>query len=150
MKLNMLQAKKGSRYVAKRVGRGIGSGKGKTCGSGHKGQRARSGVAINGFEGGQMPIYMRLPKRGFKCHSRKETLEIAFHDINRLCEKKLLKEGEVLDRTLLESLGFISKSKEIRIKLLNKGQLKHKVKLKFGSYSKSALAHLEKMGAETL
>jgi large subunit ribosomal protein L15 len=65
MELNNIRGKKGSKYVSKRIGRGIGSGKGKTSGKGHKGQRARTGVAINGFEGGQMPIHRRLPKRGF-------------------------------------------------------------------------------------
>ena len=72
MKLNELNDNKGARKSAMRVGRGIGSGKGKTAGSGHKGQKARSGVAINGYEGGQMPIYMRLPKRGFNSLNKKD------------------------------------------------------------------------------
>lgn len=150
MKLNTIQANKGSRYVAKRVGRGIGSGKGKTCGSGHKGQRARTGVAIKGFEGGQMPIHMRLPKRGFHCLSRKPIVVITFDDINHLIENASLKVQEVLDRQKLDDLGFLPKSKDVKIKLLNKGTLKHKVKIKFDSYSKTALEHITQFGGEIL
>ncbi|MBP9791865.1 MAG: 50S ribosomal protein L15 [Rickettsiales bacterium] len=150
MKLNTIEANKGSRYVAKRVGRGIGSGKGKTSGSGHKGQRARTGVAIKGFEGGQMPIHMRLPKRGFHCISRKEVIVINFNDINHIVETSQLKEGEVLDLQKLSDLGIVPKSKDVKVKLLHKGTLKHKVKIKFDSYSKAALEHLAKVGGEAV
>ena len=150
MKLNTIQANKGSRYVAKRVGRGIGSGKGKTAGSGHKGQRARTGVAIKGFEGGQMPIHMRLPKRGFHCISRKEVIVITFNDINNIVEKLQLKASEVLDLKKLSDLGIVPKSKDVKVKLLHKGTLKHKVKIKFDSYSKTALEHLAKVGGEAV
>lgn len=150
MKLNTIQPNKGSRYVSKRVGRGIGSGKGKTCGSGHKGQRARTGVAIKGFEGGQMPIHMRLPKRGFTCLSRKDIVVVTFDDINNLIKKGSLKDGEVLDKKKLYELGVIPKSKDVKLKLLNKGTLKHKAQLKFDSYSEKALEHLKKAGGETI
>ena len=150
MKLNTIQANEGSRHVSKRVGRGIGSGKGKTCGSGHKGQRARTGVAIKGFEGGQMPIHMRLPKRGFSCLSRKPIVALTFDDINNIVTKSLLKDGEVLDKNKLYDLGMLPKSKDVKVKLLNKGILKHKVRVKFDSYSKTALEHIAKAGGETV
>lgn len=150
MKLNTIQANKGSRYVAKRVGRGIGSGKGKTCGSGHKGQRARTGVAIKGFEGGQMPIHMRLPKRGFNCHSRKDIVVISFDDINNMVDQNSFKITEILDKKKLYDLGLVPKSKDVRVKLLNRGTLKHKVKISFDSYSKTALEHLAKAGGEAV
>lgn len=150
MKLNTIQGNRGSRYVAKRVGRGIGSGKGKTSGSGHKGQRARTGVAIKGFEGGQMPIHMRLPKRGFHCFSRKTIVVINFNDINHIVEKSKLKASDVLDIQKLSDLGIVPKSKDVKVKLLHKGTLKHKVKIKFDSYSKAALEHLAKVGGEAI
>lgn len=150
MKLNTIHADKGSRYVAKRVGRGIGSGKGKTCGSGHKGQKARTGVAIKGFEGGQMPLHIRLPKRGFNCHSRLDIVVITFDDINNMVKSGDLTDKEVLDKDKLHKLRIVPKSKDVKVKLLNRGVLKHKVKIKFDSYSKTALEHLAKIGGETV
>ena len=150
MKLNMIQSNKGSRSVSKRVGRGIGSGKGKTCGSGHKGQRARTGVAIKGFEGGQMPIHMRLPKRGFKCFARMDNVVITFDDLNNLADSGSINDKDVLDKQKLYQLGLIPRSKNVKVKLLNKGTLKHQVKIKFDSYSKKALEHLSQAGGETV
>lgn len=150
MKLNTIHADKGARYVSKRVGRGIGSGKGKTCGSGHKGQKARTGVAIKGFEGGQQPLHIRLPKRGFNCYSRRDVVLITFDDINSMVKNGNLKDNEVLDKEKLYKLRIVPKSKDVRVKLLNRGVLKHKVKIKFDSYSKTALEHLAKIGGETV
>ena len=87
MKLNELKKPKGHTFTSKRIGRGIGSGKGKTSGSGHKGQKARSGVAINGFEGGQMPIFRRLPKFGFTNIGRTDYVELNLEDIQKIIEK---------------------------------------------------------------
>ena len=150
MKLNTIHADKGSRYVSKRVGRGIGSGKGKTCGSGHKGQKARTGVAIKGFEGGQQPLHIRLPKRGFSCYSRRDVIVITFDDINNMVKNGDLTDKEVLDKEKLHKLRIVPKSKDVKVKLLNRGVLKHKVKIKFDSYSKTALEHLAKIGGETV
>lgn len=153
MKLNEIRDNEGARYKSKRVGRGIGSGKGKTCGSGGKGQTARSGVAINGFEGGQTPLHRRLPKRGFS--SRKSlfnTVEtINLSDIEYMIQKGKIKASEVLDNEKMMSLGMISKkNRKVTLKVLGKGELTQKIKIKVDAYSKSAIEAIQKAGGEIL
>src|SRR5512138_331807 len=101
MKLNEIRDNPGAHYRAKRLGRGIGSGKGKTCGRGGKGQTARTGVAINGFEGGQTPIYRRLPKRGFNNIHAQKMYELHFDKVNVAISAGLIKKGDVIDSELL-------------------------------------------------
>lgn len=153
MKLNRLQDREGARLKSKRVGRGIGSGKGKTCGSGGKGQTARTGVAIKGFEGGQMPLHRRLPKRGFnslQSHTRK-FVTVSFSDINNMVNKGKLKANEIIDRNKLVELGLLSsKNKTTSIKLLANGELKHKMQFKLDKYSKAALEAVQAVGGEII
>ena len=145
MELNQITDNKGARKTRVRLGRGIGSGKGKTCCRGVKGQKSRSGVAINGFEGGQMPIYRRLPKRGFNNYNRIEYSVINLGDIQSFIDsKKLDAKKEITEAVLFEG-GFVRKS-ENGIKLLGKGELKSGVKLKLSRASKSAIAAVEKAG----
>ena len=150
MKLNELRDHKGATSNSKRVGRGIGSGKGKTCGSGHKGQKARTGVAINGFEGGQMPLYRRLPKRGFTSHKSqiKKVSTIDLDDINNLITKGKVKTTDILDKQKMIELGVISKNKKILLKVLGTGELKSKIKINVDMYSKSAAEKIKKAGGE--
>ena len=145
--LNNLSPKEGSTKNRTRVGRGIGSGKGKTAGRGHKGQKSRSGVAIKGFEGGQMPIHRRLPKRGFNNSSRKnfETLNLgriqSFIDAKKIDPKK-----EIDLKTLIES-GAVS-GKKTGIKILSQGEIKDKVTISADKISETALKKLEKAGGK--
>ena len=120
--LTTIRDNEGARKRAKTVGRGIGSGHGKTSCRGGKGQTARSGVAINGFEGGQNPIYRRLPKRGFKSHLKVPTYEMDFYAVNRLVEDGIFKAGEKIDRAVLVEKGIIAKSIEAVV-VLNNGKL---------------------------
>ena len=109
MKLNLLKDNEGARKKPKLLGRGAGSGKGKTCGKGHKGQKCRSGVALKGFEGGQTPIHRRLPKRGFKCPSTEDIKIINLSTINSLVETGKVKEKSTIDLEVLKKLGMIKK-----------------------------------------
>ncbi|QKX01162.1 50S ribosomal protein L15 [Wolbachia endosymbiont of Dipetalonema caudispina] len=122
IKLNYLFNKLSKKRKPKLLGRGIGCGKGKTSGRGHKGQKARSGVSINGFEGGQQSIYTRLPKRGFNPVRQKVCSVINVGDVQRLIRDKKIMKGSVIDKQVLCKLGFI-RSVEDKIKLLNKGRL---------------------------
>ena len=148
MKLNSLKDNKGARIKSKLLGRGAGSGKGKTCGRGHKGQKSRAGVSLKGFEGGQTPIHRRLPKRGFKCPSTEEIKVINLNSINSLVEKGKIKEKSTLDLEVLRKLGIISKMD--KVKLLGNGELKYKVKFKLHKYSKSALEKIKKLDASLI
>jgi len=137
MKLNELKPNAGSTKNRTRVGRGIGSGKGKTCGSGQKGQKSRSGVAINGFEGGQMPLYMRMPKSGF--NNKKFATKLSELTLSRLQEAidaKLIDTKKTIDEDALVKAGVVGK-KQDGIKLLTKGELKTKVDLKITKDHKS-------------
>ncbi|WCR54556.1 MAG: 50S ribosomal protein L15 [Wolbachia endosymbiont of Ctenocephalides orientis wCori] len=125
VKLNTIFTKLSRKKKAKLLGRGIGCGKGKTSGRGHKGQKARSGVSINGFEGGQQSIYTRLPKRGFKPIRRNIYSIINVGDIQRLMEAGKIVENSTIDKEMLHKFGFIKSVKQ-RIKLLNKGKLNKK------------------------
>jgi large subunit ribosomal protein L15 len=133
----------------KRLGRGIGSGKGKTCGRGHKGQKSRSGVAIKSFEGGQMPLYRRLPKRGFKSFGNKNIAEVSLTKLQGFLEKK-----EDLASTKI-NLSSLIKSKLIKkkfkkIKLIGTGNLKSKFDVEVDFISNSAKEKIEKLGGKVI
>lgn len=147
MKLNELKANPGSRHRKMRVGRGIGSGKGKTCGRGGKGQTARTGVRINGFEGGQTPIHRRLPKRGFNNHSRKEYEVINLGSVQKAVDAGTLDGKKDIDLAALKAAGLVRKNGTI-VKLLAKGELKAKVSLSVNFASASAKAAVEKVGGK--
>ena len=128
-----------------RVGRGIGSGKGKTSGRGVKGQKSRSGVAIKSFEGGQMPLYRRLPKRGFNSLKKKDTAILNLDKIQSFIDKKNIKTSEILNSDLLKKLRLIDK-KSNKLKILGTGQIKEKINIEADLASKSAIIKLEKIG----
>ncbi|MBV8060994.1 MAG: 50S ribosomal protein L15 [Alphaproteobacteria bacterium] len=147
MKLNDLRDNPGARKKRMTVGRGIGSGKGKTSGRGVKGQKARTGVSIRGFEGGQMPLHRRMPKRGFNNIFAKEYAELNLGrlqqaiDAGRIDAKK-----PITDETLVQA-GVVAKSRD-GVRLLGKGELKAKVELTVAGASKSAIAAVEKAGGK--
>ena len=145
MKLNELRDNDGARYKAKRVARGIGSGKGKTAGSGVKGQSSRTGVAINGFEGGQMPIYRRLPKRGFHVPFPKEFSEINIGRIQRAIDEKRLDATKTITAETLQAVGLIGKIYD-GLRLLARGELTAKVTIEVVGASAAAIAAVEKAG----
>lgn len=149
MKLNQLYDNKGSRYKAKRVGRGIGSGKGKTCGSGVKGQKARSGVAINGFEGGQMPIYRRLPKRGFVSINPNRFNSVNLGVIGKYIESGRLSNKETITNAHLLEVGLI-KNARLPVKILAKGVFKQKVDIESDSFSATAVKLIEAAGGKVI
>ena len=128
-----------------RVGRGIGSGKGKTCGRGVKGQKSRSGVAIKSFEGGQMPLYRRLPKRGFNPISSGHIAIINLEKIQSFINNKTIKTAEILNSDLLKKLKIISKN-STKLKILGTGEIKDKINIEANLASKSAVEKLEKIG----
>ena len=128
-----------------RVGRGIGSGKGKTSGRGVKGQKSRSGVAIKSFEGGQMPLYRRLPKRGFNPIRRSFIAILNLEKIQSFIDKKNIKTSDVLNSDLLKKLKLINKN-SVKLKILGSGQIKEKINIEADLASKSAIAKLEKIG----
>ncbi|MFL2821226.1 MAG: 50S ribosomal protein L15 [Alphaproteobacteria bacterium] len=143
MQLNQL--KSDNKKTKKRIGRGIGSGTGKTSGKGHKGQKARSGVAIKGFEGGQMPIHRRLPKRGFKNIFRTEYVPINLGIIQKLIDEKKISAAKPLDIETLLKVGLLKK-KNNYIKILAKGEFKSKLKFIGFNFSKNAKIIVEKNG----
>ena len=128
-----------------RVGRGIGSGKGKTSGRGVKGQKSRSGVAIKSFEGGQMPLYRRLPKRGFNPIGKKNIAILNLDKIQSYIDKKNIKTSDVLNSDLLKKLKLINKS-SLKLKILGSGEIKSKINIEADLASKSAVEKLEKIG----
>tara|TARA_Y100000591_G_scaffold70205_1_gene58301 strand:- start:471 stop:923 length:453 start_codon:yes stop_codon:yes gene_type:complete len=128
-----------------RVGRGIGSGKGKTSGRGVKGQKSRSGVAIKSFEGGQMPLYRRLPKRGFNPISKENVAILNLDKIQSYIDKKNINANEVLNADLLKKLRLINK-KSKKLKILGSGEVKDKINIEADLASKSAIEKLEKIG----
>ena len=128
-----------------RVGRGIGSGKGKTSGRGVKGQKSRSGVAIKSFEGGQMPLYRRLPKRGFNTISKKNIAILNLDKIQAYIDKKNIKTSDLINSELLKKLNLINKN-SIKLKILGSGQIKDKINIEADLASKSAVEKLEKIG----
>jgi len=129
-----------------RPGRGIGSGKGKTSGRGHKGQKSRRGVAIKSFEGGQMPLYRRLPKRGFNSIKKKEVAKLNIGKIQFFIDKKKIKANEKINLNLLKKLKLIS-GKFNKIKILGSGDLKDKIDIEANFVSKSLKEKLDKTGS---
>ena len=144
MKLNEIKDNLGSTKTRKRIGRGIGSGTGKTSGKGHKGQKSRSGVSIKGFEGGQMPIHRRLPKRGFTNVNRVNYTELNLDKIQKLIDGKKIDPKKIISYKTLLDLGLV-KSKKAKIKLLGKGDIKIKVDIEVSAFSKSAKENIEKI-----
>ena len=140
---------KNSSYRSKkRIGRGIGSGKGKTSGSGHKGQKARSGVSIKGFEGGQMPIHRRLPKRGFTNIFRKKYVEVNLGRLQAAIDSGRLDAGKRVDAAALVGAGVISKARD-GVRILGKGELTaKKIEIHVAGASKSAIAAVEAAGGK--
>jgi len=145
MKLSDIADNAGSRKKRMRVGRGIGSGKGKTSGRGGKGQTARSGVRIKGFEGGQMPLHRRLPKRGFNNVFRIEFAEINLDRIQQAVDSKLIDVKETVNAESLVKSGVVRRAKG-GIRLLGRGELKAKLNIEVHGASKSAIAAVEKAG----
>ena len=128
-----------------RVGRGIGSGKGKTSGRGVKGQKSRSGVAIKSFEGGQMPLYRRLPKRGFNSIGKQDIAILNLDKIQSFIDKKSIKISDTLNSDLLKKLKIINQN-SIKLKILGSGEIKSKINIEADLASKSAIEKLEKAG----
>ena len=128
-----------------RVGRGIGSGKGKTCGRGVKGQKSRSGVAIKSFEGGQMPLYRRLPKRGFNPIKKLKIAKINLDKIQIFLDKKIIDSKNLINKDLLKKLKIINKNSKI-LKVLGAGEIKEKINIEADLISNSAREKLEKIG----
>ena len=147
MRLNELRDNPNARKSRTRVGRGIGSGKGKTAGRGHKGQKSRSGVAIKGFEGGQMPIHMRLPKRGFNNFTRKDFAELTLGNLQNAITKGLIDKNNPITELELNAAGIVKKSKA-GIKLLNKGDLKDKIEISLSKATKSCVKVIEELGGK--
>ncbi len=148
MKLNELKPKDGSITGRMRVGRGIGSGKGKTSGKGQKGQKSRSGVSIKGFEGGQTPLYKRLPKRGFNNPFGKKLATISLGRLQEAIDNKVIDPKKTIDEEVLVKAKVIRRKKD-GVRLLGNGELKAKIELKIaGGATKSAIAAVEKAGGK--
>ena len=145
MKLNELRDNEGATHSRKRLGRGIGSGTGKTGGRGVKGQKARSGVPINGFEGGLMPLYRRLPKRGFNNIHAKSFVTVSLAKIQAAIDAKKLDGKATIDAAALIKAGVIRRAKD-GVRVLSDGDLKAKVSLDVAGVSKPALEKIEKAG----
>ena len=128
-----------------RVGRGIGSGKGKTSGRGVKGQKSRSGVAIKSFEGGQMPLYRRLPKRGFNPISKNHVAILNLNKLQTFIDKKTINTKDLINTDILKKLKIINKN-STKLKILGSGEIKVKVNIEANLASKSAVEKLEKIG----
>lgn len=145
MKLNEIRDNDGARKGRMRVGRGIGSGKGKTSGRGQKGQTSRSGVSIAGFEGGQMPLHMRLPKRGFNNIFAKDYAEVNLGAIQKLVDAKKLDTKAVIDHAALKAAGLARGGKD-GVRVLGKGEFSAKLKFNVAGVSAGAKAAIEKAG----
>jgi large subunit ribosomal protein L15 len=145
MKLNELSDNPGAMKTRKRVGRGIGSGKGKTAGRGVKGQTSRAGVAIKGFEGGQMPLHRRLPKRGFNNIFRKDFVEVSLDRIQAAIEAGRLDAGQTIDAEALKKAGVIKRARD-GVRLLGGAEPKSALKLDVAGASRPAVAAVEKAG----
>ncbi|MBP0444954.1 50S ribosomal protein L15 [Roseomonas sp. SSH11] len=146
MKLNELRDNEGARPKFKRIGRGIGSGKGKTGGRGVKGQKARTGVSLNGFEGGQLPLYRRLPKRGFKNPFRKEYAVLNLGALDKAIETGVLAAGEAVDEAALVKAGLVRVGKKDGVRLLAKGEIKRAVTISVAGASAAAIAAVQAAG----
>lgn len=147
MKLNEIRDNEGARPKFKRIGRGIGSGKGKTSGRGVKGQKARTGVSLNGFEGGQLPIYRRLPKRGFVNQFRVEYAPLNIGTLDAAIEAGRLPADQPIDEAALKAAGLVKRSgKFAGIRLLAKGAISRKVAITVSGASAAAVAAVEAAG----
>ena len=149
MELNTLTDNKGSTRNRRRVGRGVGSGIGKTSGSGHKGQKARSGVSIKGFEGGQMPIHRRLPKRGFVNIFRKNYIEVNIGEIQKAIDDGKIDPSNPVDVNALRSAGLVGKLKD-GVRLLGNGNISSKIEVHVIGASKPAILAVEKKGGSVV
>jgi len=145
MKLNELRDNPGAHHKGKRVGRGIGSGLGKTSGRGQKGQKARSGVAIKGFEGGQMPIHMRLPKRGFNSRAARDYTEVNLGRLQAAIDAGKIDAGKMINADALLGAGLVRRVRG-GVRLLAQGELKSKLSIEVIGASKAAIAAVEKAG----
>ena len=145
MKLNEIRDNEGSRKAKKRIGRGVGSGTGKTSGKGHKGAKARSGVSVNGFEGGQMPLHRRLPKRGFNNIFRKSFAEISLGRIQAAIDEKKLDAANPITAEVIQAAGLIRRVKD-GVRILGSGKLTSKVNVSVAGATKSATTAIEKAG----
>jgi large subunit ribosomal protein L15 len=146
MKLNEIRDNPGSRLKSKRLGRGIGSGKGKTSGKGVKGQKAREGVALNGFEGGQLPIYRRLPKRGFTNVNRKEYAPLNLGSLEAALESGKLDAGQPITETALREAGLVRLGKVDGVRLLAKGSITRAINIEVSGASAAAVTAVEQAG----
>jgi large subunit ribosomal protein L15 len=147
MRLNELRDNAGARKEAKRVGRGMGSGTGKTAGRGMKGQKARSGVAIKGFEGGQMPIYRRLPRRGFKNPNRADYVGVNLDQIQGAIDAERIDAKASITAEVLKEAGIIRQVRD-GIRLLGRGELTAKIDITVAGATKTAVAAVEKAGGK--
>ena len=146
MKLNEVRDNHGARVRSKRLGRGIGSGKGKTSGKGVKGQKAREGVALNGFEGGQLPIYRRLPKRGFVNLFRKEYAPVNLGTLEAAIVAGRIDATQVIDEAVLRGAGLVRGGKIAGVRLLARGALTRAVRITCAGASVAAVAAVETLG----
>ena len=149
MKLNEIRDNQGARKSKMRVGRGIGSGKGKTAGRGQKGQKSREGVSIAGFEGGQMPLHMRLPKRGFNNIFAKDFAEVNLGRIQKAIDDKKLDASGKIGLEALKKAGLIAKSRD-GVRLLAKGEIKAKLDIEVAGASASAVEAVKKAGGSVV
>ena len=147
MRLNEISDNPYSKHNKKRVGRGIGSGKGKTSGKGHKGQKARSGVAIKGFEGGQMPLHRRLPKHGFNNIFRKQYTIIGLDDLQKAIDSGKIDDKKIINAKVLKENGVINRIKD-GIKLLGNGSINSKIEIEVTAASSSAKKAIEKVNGK--
>jgi large subunit ribosomal protein L15 len=149
MKLNLIADHRGALRDSKRLGRGIGSGKGKTCGRGYKGQKSRTGVSLKGFEGGQMPLIRRLPKRGFVPYQRKRYAELTFSRLMTAFEKGVLAVSDEITAVLLKEKGLV---KHVRdgVRLIGSASLKEKISVRLAGVSTSAKKAIEEAGGKVL
>jgi large subunit ribosomal protein L15 len=147
MKLNEIADNAGARKARMRVGRGIGSGKGKTAGRGVKGQKSRTGVAIKGFEGGQMPLYRRIPKRGFLPPHQKAWQVVNLGTLQKAIDDKKIDADKPIDAAAMQAAGLFKKSLD-GVRLLGKGEIKTKIEVKVAGASASAIAAVEKAGGK--
>ena len=148
MKLNELRDNPGARPKSKRLGRGIGSGKGKTSGKGVKGQKAREGVSLNGFEGGQLPIYRRLPKRGFRNVSRKEFAPLNLDVLEKAVGEGKLDAGQTITEASLRAAGVIGTGKVDGVRLLARGAVTRALTVSVSGASAAAVAAIEAAGGK--
>ncbi len=150
MQLNQLRDNPGATQARKRVGRGIGSGLGKTSGHGQKGQKSRTGVAIKAFEGGQMPLQMRFPKRGFKRGFAKNfDVILNLGRVQKLIDLKKIQESDLISSAVLAEAGLIPNANSI-VRLLGKGELKAKIKIEASYASEGAIQAVQKAGGEVI